>query len=115
MARASDKAARTDRGWRAAAPKTREQRRRLLARCAASVAFPSRPPGESQVGGRSDGEKPVPCLIDCRGLRAAKSRARQCRHRTLEKKATRLRTAGFVPLGPLIPADLRRVRRAERI
>ena len=84
MARASHKKARTDCGWRAAAPKTLEQRRRLLARCG-KRAFLDPANLKYPVMAKSG-----PCVIDCRGLRAAKSRAGQYHHRSLEKKATRL-------------------------
>lgn len=82
--RAIKRQAKTTRGWRARAPKTQQQRRKLHARCG-NKAFLDPKNLKYPVMAKSG-----PCVIDCQGLRAAKSRAGQYHHRKLEKKADRL-------------------------
>lgn len=74
----------TTKGWSARAPKTQKQRKALLARCGPSAFLQPKQlkyPVMAATG---------PCVIDCRGVRAAKSRAGQYRHPGLEKKADKV-------------------------
>jgi hypothetical protein len=67
--------------WRSRAPKTKRERRALLARCGAKAFLqPSKLKFPIMA-------KRGPCVPDCAGLRAAKSRAAQYGHRTVAKKA----------------------------
>jgi len=73
------------RGWRKQAPKTLQQRRRLLKKCGReaflkpdTLAFPI-------MAARTR-----TCSVSCKGLLAAKARAGQFGHRRLEAKAQRL-------------------------
>lgn len=68
--------------WRRNAPKTKAERRALLARCG-SRAFLQ--PGKLKFPIM---RKHGPCVVDCAGLKAAKSRASQYGHRAVAKKAT---------------------------
>lgn len=70
--------------WSARAPKTMRQRRALLARCGrrafldpANLKYPV-----MAKSGR--------CVVDCEGLRAAKSRAGQHHKRKIKSKASRM-------------------------
>lgn len=79
--KALNKRAKSTGGWQRNAPRTKGERRALLARCGAraflqpaKLKFPI-----MRKGG--------PCVPDCEGLRAAKLRAAQYGHRAVEKKA----------------------------
>ena len=82
--RASHRDARSTRGWRARAPHLVSERRALLARCGAK-AFLDAKRLKFPVMAKSG-----PCKIDCEGLRAALSRARQFRHARAGAKARRM-------------------------
>jgi hypothetical protein len=82
--RATRRKAKTTKGWGKRAPKTKKQREALLKRCGPgafldpkNLKYPIMP-------------KSGKCVIDCQGLRAAKSRAGQYHHRKLERKASKL-------------------------
>jgi hypothetical protein len=82
--KAKHKSARTTKGWRKLAPKTPHERRALLARCGAKAFLDPKNlkfPVMAKTG---------PCVVDCEGLRAAKSRAAQYKHRKVGAKAKRL-------------------------
>lgn len=77
------------RGWARAKPKTEADRRALRKRCGAS-AFLQPPKLKYPIMAKSGG-----CVVDCRALRAAKSRAGSRHRRKLEAKADRrARAAG---------------------
>jgi hypothetical protein len=71
------------RGWARAKPKTKADRRALKQRCGAK-AFLQPSKLKYPIMAKSGG-----CVVDCRALRAAKSRAGQRHHRKLEAKADR--------------------------
>lgn len=94
--RATHRASRDVKGWGRRAPKTMQQRRKLLARCGrraflipGKLSFPV----VAKTGG---------CAFDCEGLRAAKARAAQMvsmarragksptKYKAAERKAERL-------------------------
>lgn len=82
--RALDRGSKTTKGWRKHAPKTKSQREALFARCGRraflqpdKLKFPIM-------------RKTGPCVPDCEGIRAAKSRAGQYHHRGVKAKANRL-------------------------
>lgn len=84
MARkATHRKAKTTKGWAKRAPKTKKQREALRARC-----------GDRAFLDPKNLKYPVmaasgPCVIDCRGVRAAKSRAGQYDPK-LERKADKI-------------------------
>ena len=89
MARAIKRKAKTTKGWGKRAPKTQQQRRRLLERCGprafldpANLKYPI-----MAKSGR--------CVVDCQGLRAAKSRAGQMKS---EARRARRSPAKFIKL-----------------
>jgi hypothetical protein len=71
------------------APKTREERRKLYARCGAKAFLLPDPidPGKSKFPIMP---KHGPCVIDCRALRVALTRAGQYGYRNVQTKARRL-------------------------
>jgi hypothetical protein len=82
--KAKHKSARTTKGWQKLAPKTPNERRALLARCGAKAFLDAKNlkfPVMAKHG---------PCVVDCEGLRAAKSRAKQYHHPKVAAKANRL-------------------------
>ena len=82
--KATHKKARSTKGWRRRAPKTPTERRELLARCGAKAFLDPKNmkfPVMAKTG---------PCVVDCEGLRAAKSRARQYHHGKVATKASRM-------------------------
>lgn len=82
--KATHKRARTTKGWRARAPKIPSERRELYARCGAKAFLEPKNlkfPVMAKTG---------PCVVDCEGLRAALSRAKQYRHPKAAAKAKRL-------------------------
>jgi len=95
---------RTTKGWRKLAPKTTGERRVLLARCGAKAFLDPKNlkfPVMAKTG---------PCVVDCEGLRAAKARAAQFKHRKISAKAERLsrRTACRTSFGARKKAQWRR-------
>lgn len=82
--RATNRGARTVKGWASRAPKTKGEREALYARCGAA-AFLDPANRAYPVMAKSG-----PCVVDCKGLRAAKSRAGQQHKRKLRAKADRL-------------------------
>jgi len=91
MARRRSKktSARSTRGWRSVAPHLRSEKEALYERCGAKafLAPNKRDPGKSKFPVMA---KHGPCEVDCRGLRAAKSRAAQYHHGKAKAKANRL-------------------------
>jgi hypothetical protein len=82
--RASHKAARSTKGWRRRAPHLKSERKALHARCGAKAFLdPKRLKFPIMA-------KHGPCVPDCEGIRAAKSRAAQFHHRHAAAKAERL-------------------------
>jgi hypothetical protein len=82
--KATYKTARTTKGWRKRAPKTVSERRALLARCGSKAFLDAKNlkfPVMAKTG---------PCVLDCEGVRAAKSRARQFHHGKVATKAVRM-------------------------
>lgn len=67
MSKVSYRSQETSRGWSKRAPKTKAQRRALLARCGRAAFL--QPDKLKYPVMAKDG----PCVIDCRGLRAALS------------------------------------------
>lgn len=84
--RAKNKRARTTKGWRRRAPKTKREREALYARCGAKAFLDPKNLKFPVMG------KTGPCVPDCEGVRAAYSRAKQYRHRKAAGKAKRLGT-----------------------
>ena len=84
--KAIKQSARTTKGWRKAAPKLRSERVALYTRCGARAFLQpnEKSPGLSKYPIMA---KTGPCVVDCRGLRAAKSRAAQRRHPSLRRRA----------------------------
>jgi hypothetical protein len=82
--RATHKKARSTKGWRRRAPHTKSERRALMARCG-SKAFLDPKHLKFPIMAKNG-----PCVPDCEGIRAAKSRAAQFHHRKAKAKATRL-------------------------
>lgn len=82
--KATHKSARTTKGWKKRAPRTPHERRALLAHCGAK-AFLDPKNLKFPVMAKSGR-----CIVDCEGLRAAKSRARQFHHAKVAVKATRM-------------------------
>lgn len=82
-------AARSTRGWHSVAPKTREERRSLYDRCGAKAFLM---PNKSNHGKSKFPIMPKhgACSVDCRGLRAALTRAGQFKHPKAHAKAKRL-------------------------
>jgi hypothetical protein len=82
--KATHKRSRTTKGWRKLAPKTKGERTALYARCGTKAFLDPKNlkfPVMAKTG---------PCVIDCEGLRAAKARAAQFKHRKVGAKAKRL-------------------------
>lgn len=81
---AKHRGARTTKGWRRRAPKTKSEREALYARCGAK-AFLDPKKLKFPIMAKSGS-----CVVDCEGLRAAKSRAGQYKHRKVKAKAARM-------------------------
>lgn len=74
-------------GWPRRAPKTRQARRKLMAKCG-PVCFLA-PGGEFPVC-RKVSKARGKCVVDCEGVRAAYARARQYKRTTIAAKALQL-------------------------
>jgi len=85
--------AKTTKGWRKAAPKTRKEREALFYRCGADafLAANRENPGMSKFPVMA---KRGRCVVDCRGLRAALTRAQQFEHPAAYRKANSLAKHG---------------------
>jgi hypothetical protein len=81
--RARNRRAKSTKGWAKRAPKTKAERKALKARCGAGAFLQ---PGKLAFPIMA---KTGPCVPDCEGLRAAKSRAAQFGHRAIAKRAAR--------------------------
>jgi hypothetical protein len=82
--RATNKRARSTKGWRRRAPKTKRERDALYTRCGAKAFLdPQRRkfPVMAKLG---------PCVPDCEGVRAAYARAKQYKYGKAAGKAKRL-------------------------
>jgi len=89
MPRAAKASARSTKGWKAAAPHTREERGKLYKRCGAKAfLMPNRK--DPRLSKFPVMAKHGPCVVDCRALRAAETRARQYHHPEAHAKAKRL-------------------------
>lgn len=89
MKRGLHRQSKSARGWGKAAPRTVGQRRALAKRCGIARAFlaPNRRPGLSEFPVISKDSRT--CRPDCRGLRAAFSRARQHKRPIIARRAKR--------------------------
>jgi hypothetical protein len=86
--RAKHKEATTTRGWRKAAPKTRREREALYERCGAE-AFLEPNAANPRMSKFPVMAKRGACVVDCRALRIALTRAKQYRHPAAYRKADR--------------------------
>jgi hypothetical protein len=82
--RAKNKRSRTTKGWSKLAPKTAREREALYARCGAKAFLDPKNLKFPVMAKRG------PCVVDCAGIRAAKSRAGQYKHRKVKAQATRM-------------------------
>lgn len=84
--RASHVKARTTKGWLRAAPKTRKEREALYHRCGSDAFLVPNVsnPGRSRFPVMA---KQGRCVVDCRGLRIALTRAKQHKYPTAYRKA----------------------------
>jgi hypothetical protein len=87
--RAKHKEAATTKGWRKAAPKTRKEREALYMRCGAE-AFLAPNAANPRMSKFPVMAKRGACVVDCRALRAALSRAARYKHQDAYRKADRL-------------------------